>query len=156
LIAEGVFGFKVFMHRVMPGYKFNDLEDLRKPFETIGETGLPVLVHAEKRETYETVKQENPNGSLEAFEAALSESSENESVNGLIAMLRKIKPVKLHFCHISSQLPLRRIAEAKAEGLSITCEVTPHHLLLSKRSYETLGIYGLVDPPLRSEAWWIA
>ncbi len=152
LIAGGVFGFKVFMHKVMPGYKFNSLEDLRKPFESIGETGLPVLVHAEKREIYETVKRENPDGSLEAFEAAFSEDSESESVNELIAMLRKIKPVRLHFCHISSQPSLRRIAEAKAEGLSITCEVTPHHLLLSRRSYETLGIYGLVDPPLRSEA----
>lgn len=151
LVAEGVFGFKVFMHRVMPGYKFNSLEDLRKPFEAIGRTGLPVLVHAERRETYEAVKHANPNGGLEAFEAALSEESENESVDELTAMLRKIKPVKLHFCHITSPVSLKRIAEAKAEGLSVTCEVTPHHLLLSKKNYETLGIYGLVDPPLRSE-----
>lgn len=152
LAAEGIFGFKVFMHRIMSGYKFDSLEDLRKPFEAIGRTGLPVLVHAEKRETYEAVKQENPDGGLEAFEDALSEGSENESVSGLIAMLRKIKPVKLHFCHVSCPASLKRIAEAKAEGLSVTCEVAPHHLLLSKGNYETLGIYGLVDPPLRSEA----
>ena len=152
LAAEGVFGFKVFMHRVMPGYKFTDLEDLREPFKLIGETGLPILIHAEKREVYEAVKREHPDGGLEAFEEALSEYSENESVNELTTMLRKVRQVKMHFCHISSHVSLRRIAEAKAEGLSVSCEVTPHHLLLSKRSYENLGIYGLVDPPLRSEA----
>jgi len=44
---------------------------------------------------------------------------------------------------------LSLILEAKAEGLAITCEVTPHHLLLSKEITNGFGGVTITDPPLR-------
>ena len=38
----------------------------------------------------------------------------------------------VHFCHISRRQEIELIAQAKAQGLPITCEVTPHHLFLTR------------------------
>jgi dihydroorotase len=42
------------------------------------------------------------------------------------------------------------IVRAKKEGLRITCEVTPHHLLLTNDANDLYGIDAKVNPPLRS------
>jgi dihydroorotase len=42
------------------------------------------------------------------------------------------------------------VREAKAMGIPITCEVTPHHLLLTNSQMRRLGSKGIVNPPLRA------
>jgi dihydroorotase len=57
----------------------------------------------------------------------------------------------LHICHASTAGSMDLIRRAKAEGLNISCEVTPHHLTLSD---EIVGSYDTdtkVMPPLRSQ-----
>lgn len=49
----------------------------------------------------------------------------------------------LHVCHISKKDTLELIGEAKAKGLDITCEVTPHHIFASAMDYK-------VNPPFRT------
>ncbi len=51
-----------------------------------------------------------------------------------------------HFCHISTEKALDLISNS-----SSTCEVTPHHLLLSEKDYERLGEFVNVNPPLRKK-----
>jgi dihydroorotase (multifunctional complex type) len=36
--------------------------------------------------------------------------------------------------------------------LPVSCEVTPHHLLLSSQQLKKVGFFGLTNPPLRSES----
>lgn len=67
---------------------------------------------------------------------------ETETVERDIALLRET-PGHLHVCHISKKDTLDAIKAAKAEGLDITCEVTPHHLYASAMEYK-------VHPPFRS------
>lgn len=55
----------------------------------------------------------------------------------------------LHFSHISLKESLDYIALWKGEG-NITCEATPHHLLLDRNYRETNGAPPVVNPPLRS------
>ncbi len=65
--------------------------------------------------------------------------------------LAGITGARLHLCHVSTEGSLRIIEQAKAAGISVTCEVTPHHLTLTD---ETVGDYDTdtkVNPPLRSE-----
>ncbi|NLD12433.1 MAG: dihydroorotase, partial [Firmicutes bacterium] len=65
--------------------------------------------------------------------------------------LAGITRARLHLCHVSTEGSLRIIEQAKAAGISVTCEVTPHHLTLTD---ETVGDYDTdtkVNPPLRSE-----
>lgn len=57
---------------------------------------------------------------------------------------------RLHVCHLSTRGSVDIVRWAKSRGIDVTCEVTPHHLLLDEdlvRSYDP--IYK-VNPPLRS------
>jgi dihydroorotase len=65
--------------------------------------------------------------------------------------LAGITRARLHLCHVSTEGSLRIIEQAKAAGISVTCEVTPHHLTLTD---EMVGDYDTdtkVNPPLRSQ-----
>ncbi|KNZ42125.1 dihydroorotase [Acetobacterium bakii] len=59
-----------------------------------------------------------------------------------VALLQKVGG-HLHVCHISKKDTLDVIRDAKAKGLDITCEVTPHHLFASAIEYK-------VNPPFRT------
>ncbi|MDT8305547.1 MAG: amidohydrolase family protein [Anaerolineae bacterium] len=54
----------------------------------------------------------------------------------------------VHFCHISRRQEIELIADAKAQGLPVTCEVTPHHLFLSEEDALRLGARGDMRPVL--------
>ncbi|MDO8503654.1 MAG: amidohydrolase family protein [bacterium] len=53
---------------------------------------------------------------------------------------------RLHICHISLAHEIRLIKKAKEEGFPVTCEVTPHHLLLTQEDAKRLGPYGRMKP----------
>ena len=58
----------------------------------------------------------------------------------------------LHLAHISTAGSLRMIREAKARGLNVTCEVTPHHFALTDKELRRFDADYKMNPPLRSEA----
>ncbi len=59
----------------------------------------------------------------------------------------------LHICHISTKKGLDLVRAAKAEGLPVTCEVTPHHLFLCEDDITDAYNTNLkMNPPLRSSA----
>lgn len=60
-------------------------------------------------------------------------------------------PVPLvHFQHLSAADSVRLLRRAKEEGLPVTAEVTPHHLLLTDERLSTFDQNLKVNPPLRS------
>jgi dihydroorotase len=59
---------------------------------------------------------------------------------------------RLHVTGISTATSVDMIRAAKAEGLNITCSVTPYHLVLNDEALETYSSLYKVMPPLRSEA----
>ena len=59
----------------------------------------------------------------------------------------------LHICHISTATGLEMVKAAKAEGLPVTCEVTPHHLFLCDEDIdETYNTNLKMNPPLRKRS----
>ncbi|HNS01926.1 MAG TPA: amidohydrolase family protein [Anaerolineae bacterium] len=66
---------------------------------------------------------------------------------GLAAAYRR--PV--HFCHISRRDEIELIAAAKQAGLTVTCEVTPHHLFLTDADAARLGPLGDMRPRLAAQ-----
>jgi carbamoyl-phosphate synthase/aspartate carbamoyltransferase/dihydroorotase len=58
----------------------------------------------------------------------------------------------VHFCHISRKEEIELIAEAKKQGLPVTCEVTPHHLFLTQADLERLGPLADMRPRLATPA----
>ncbi|WP_077597891.1 dihydroorotase [Olsenella urininfantis] len=56
----------------------------------------------------------------------------------------------LHIAHISTAKGLELVKAAKAEGLPVTCEVTPHHLFLNEEDISSVYDTNLkMNPPLR-------
>ena len=94
--------------------------------------GLPVLVHA----------QAEPLGDGPDAEAV--------AVTDALTALRDVKGARLHIQHVSTRTAVDLIRAAKAEGLPVTAEATPHHLALSSRDSWAMGPHGNVNPPLRS------
>jgi len=61
---------------------------------------------------------------------------------------------RLHVAHLSTARSLELVAEARARGLSVTCEVTPHHLTLTDEEIARSGFSTnfKMNPPLREAA----
>ena len=57
---------------------------------------------------------------------------------------------RLHICHLTTAGGVEIIRWAKARGIAVTAEVTPHHLLLTDESAKTYDPIYKVNPPLRS------
>lgn len=65
--------------------------------------------------------------------------------------LARLTGARLHLCHLSTARSVTLVARAKAEGLRITAEVTPHHLALTENELEGYNTNLKVNPPLRTE-----
>ncbi len=59
---------------------------------------------------------------------------------------------RLHVCHVSTAGSVEILRWAKARGVQVTAEVTPHHLLLTDEEVRTYDPVFKVNPPLRSAA----
>lgn len=66
-------------------------------------------------------------------------------------MLAKMAGARIHITHVSSKGSITLIKRAKEAGLSITCDVTPHHLYFNDSFLESYDTNLKVNPPLRSE-----
>ena len=67
-------------------------------------------------------------------------------------VLAELTGGSLHCAHISSAGALRMIRDAKARGVSVTCEATPHHFILTDEEVRTFDTNTKMNPPLRSKA----
>lgn len=67
-------------------------------------------------------------------------------------ILARLTGARLHIAHVSTVHGVQMIREAKAEGLPITAEVTPHHLTLTEEAVRTYDTNTKVNPPLRTKA----
>jgi dihydroorotase len=68
------------------------------------------------------------------------------------ASLARYEDGRIHIQHLSARESVEAIAEAKARGVRITCEASPHHLTLTDEVLlETLDTRLKMNPPLRSE-----
>ena len=59
---------------------------------------------------------------------------------------------RLHICHLTTAGGVEIIRWAKARGINVTAEVTPHHLLLTDDLASSYDPIFKVNPPLRTEA----
>jgi dihydroorotase len=57
-----------------------------------------------------------------------------------------------HIAHLSTARALELVRWSRAQGGTATCEVTPHHLLLTDESVRERGAGAKVNPPLRTQA----
>lgn len=56
----------------------------------------------------------------------------------------------VYLCHVSTVQEVAAIRTAKAQGIPVFAEVTPHHLFLDESDARGLGMFAKVNPPLRT------
>jgi dihydroorotase len=64
--------------------------------------------------------------------------------------LARLTGGRVHFQHLSTRRSVELVAAAKAEGLAVTCEATPHHFTLTDECCASYDPVFKVNPPLRT------
>lgn len=113
-------------------------------------TGLGVLIaqHAEEpRLTVGAVAHEGPMAARLGL-AGWPRAAE-ESIVARDALLARDAGARVHICHASAAGTVEILKWAKDQGILITAEVTPHHLLLDDARLASYDGVNRVNPPLR-------
>ena len=113
-------------------------------------TGLGVLIaqHAEEpRLTVGAVAHEGPNAARLGLMGWPRAAEESIVVRD--ALLARDAGARVHICHASTAGTVELLRWAKEQGISITAEVTPHHLLLDDARLADYDGRNRVTPPLR-------
>lgn len=113
-------------------------------------TGLGVLIaqHAEEpRLTVGAFAHEGPMAARLGL-AGWPRAAE-ESIVARDALLARDAGARVHICHASAAGTVEILKWAKDQGISITAEVTPHHLLLDDARLASYDGVNRVNPPLR-------
>jgi dihydroorotase len=66
-------------------------------------------------------------------------------------LLAELTGAHVHIAHLSTAGAVRLVRDAKARGVRVTAEVTPHHLLLTEDAVRTFDANAKMSPPLRSK-----
>jgi dihydroorotase len=127
---------------------------MRETLVAAARVGLSVIQHAEDTRLTHGASM---NAGAMAFKLGLrgmpaeAESGLVERDIRLVTELRDTR-VHLHVAHTSTAAALAAVRQARRSGLRVTCEVAPHHFLLTE---EHVGLYNTnakMNPPLRSAA----
>jgi dihydroorotase len=108
---------------------------LRNALAYAGALGLPIVDHPE--DATQTEGAEANDGpvatvlGLRGWPASAEEAAVARDLAILADVRRDVPGVRLHLTHVSTAGALELIRRAKAAGLPVTCDVTPHHLALT-------------------------
>ena len=106
--------------------------------------GLPIINHCEVRELFEGGAMNEGWVSNRLGIRGIPSSAEEIMVGRDIA-LAELTGGRLHLAHISTVGTVELVRAAKDRGLNVTCEVTPHHLVLTEEA--VLGYQNGDSPP---------
>ncbi|HEV3269795.1 MAG TPA: dihydroorotase [Candidatus Rhabdochlamydia sp.] len=155
-----VIGLKIFMGSSTGGLLLDDDVSLETAFKLAAENDLLVAVHAEDQDLILKRKARFSHHKGPKIHSKIrNEQVAYLATSKAIDLARKYH-TRLYLLHISTSQEIELIRQAKEEGLCVYCEVTPHHLFLSTKAYDSLGTKAQVNPPLRqkvhSNALWQA
>jgi dihydroorotase len=133
------------------GYPVATAELMRRALEYTRMFDIPVIEHCEDLSL--TKKGAMNEGSVSAALGFRGHPAAAEDI--IVArdlVLAEFTGGRLHCAHISSAGALRLIRDAKARGINVTCEVTPHHFSLTDEAVRGFDTNTKMSPPLRSQA----
>jgi dihydroorotase len=134
------------------GHPVSDAEVMRRALQYQRITGLPLVLHEEDpRLSGRGVMHEGAVATRLGL-AGIPSVSESVAV-ARDATLAEYEGGRIHICHVSAAETAEEIRRAKARGVRITGEVTPHHLVLTDAAVESLDpTRHKMNPPLREES----
>ena len=124
-------------------------ELMRRAFEYSKMFNLPLIQHSEVLDLTEGGCMNEGMVSTELGLKGMPSEAEDIMVYRDIALLEKTGG-RLHVAHISSKNSVELVRQAKAKGLSVTCEVAPHHFTLTDEAVRGYDTNTKMSPPLRT------
>src|SRR5687767_13579458 len=123
---------------------------MRRAMQYARDFDLPVVDHCEDKSLSSGgVMHEGKLSLLLGLRGMPALAEEIDAVRDII--LAKEAGAHIHIAHISTKGALQAVRRAKAEGVNVICEVTPHHFTLTDRAVEGYDTTTKMAPPLRSE-----
>ena len=124
-------------------------ELMRRAFEYSKMFKLPLIQHSEMLDLTEGGCMNEGMVSTELGLKGMPTEAEDIMVYRDIALLEKTGG-RLHVAHISSKNAVDLVRQAKSRGLSVTCEVAPHHFTLTDEAVRGYDTNTKMSPPLRT------
>jgi dihydroorotase len=122
---------------------------MRRALEYSSMMGLPIVAHEEDPNLNEGgVMHEGYVATVLGMSGIPAASEETMTARDVI--LAELTGGHLHVAHISTSGALEAVRRAKARGLRVTCEVTPHHFSLLDEEVRSFSTNYKMNPPLRS------
>ncbi|MEW6189105.1 MAG: dihydroorotase [Actinomycetota bacterium] len=132
------------------GESVMNAEVMRRAFEYSRMFNIPLVAHAED-------KNLSSHGQMnEGFYSTLLglkgiPAAAEEVMVARDIILAGVTEGRLHIAHISTEGSVALIRMAKKAGIRVTCDVTPHHLVLTDEVLMNFDTNFKVNPPLRSQ-----
>jgi len=127
-------------------------ELMRRALMYAQQVDLPLVQHAQDMKLSGAGVMHEGEYSTRLGIAGIPGSAEDAMVSRDILLVEDVGG-RYHVQHLSTARSLELVRQAKARGLTVTCEVTPHHLLLTDKTVFDSGLHPdtKMNPPLRSE-----
>ncbi|MFH0963694.1 MAG: dihydroorotase [Planctomycetota bacterium] len=123
---------------------------MEKALRQLRDLGSVVIEHAEVAKLSADGQVHDGTASRSLRMAGIPSASETEMVNRDLRLVARTKG-RLHFAHLSTQEAVQAVRMAKREGIPVTAEVTPHHLLLDQKAVLSGNTSFKMKPPLRTQ-----
>jgi dihydroorotase len=126
-----------------------DAEIMRRALEYAGMYNKPIIQHAQD---LPLTKQGAMNEGFHATVLGLSGMPvvAEDIVVARDILLAQFTNGQYHVAHMSTAGSLELVRQAKAKGIRVTCEVSPHHFTLSDEAVRSYDTNTKMNPPLRS------
>jgi dihydroorotase len=112
---------------------------------------LPVIQHCEDLAlSARGVMHEGPTSTRLGLRGIPSAAEDTIVARDVI--LARLTGARYHVAHLSTAGAVRMVQQARAEGLQVTAEVTPHHFTLTDAAVGEYDTNAKMKPPLRSQA----
>lgn len=123
---------------------------MRRALEYVSTFGGVIAQHAQEPRLTEGAQMHEGVVSAELGLAGWPAVAE-EAIIARDVLLAEAAGARLHVCHVSTAGSVEIVRWAKARGIAVTAEVTPHHLLLTDELARDYDARYKVNPPLRRE-----
>jgi dihydroorotase len=172
LAERGIAAFKVFMvvdtgrdYPHMPGIGVHDHGKLLEIFETVGETGLPLMVHPHDQALMTHIEEQFwARGERDALAYAKAYAAHDgiiwDTAAALLLRLQRATGTPLHLLHTQTTGVVEQLRAAKAAGQRVSAELNPWAVFLGNdwKNIERWGSYALsyYVPEKNTEPLWQA
>ncbi|MDG6928187.1 MAG: dihydroorotase family protein [Nitrososphaerota archaeon] len=150
MINSGCIGFKSYMGPTTGNIPAPSHGTLYTILNALSEADVPLVVHAEDDGLIKLFTEKANKSDILSHLNSRPYVCETFSV-GELASLSEYTGAHVHVAHVSSAKTVKIIGWAKMNGIKLTGEVTPHHLFLGSKIYDTAGNLAKINPPIRSD-----